>query len=613
MDAEVWRWGPRLRADGVDFRLWAPSVNALELVLHAADGAVIRPMARADNGWWSLGVDGIGAGTRYGFRLPDGLQVPDPASRFQPDDVHGSSQVVDSGAYRWRCEDWAGLPWHEAVVYELHVGTFTPEGTFRAAIDKLDILVDLGVTALELLPVADFPGARNWGYDGVLPFAPDNCYGTPDDLRALVDAAHERGLMMLLDVVYNHFGPDGNYLAAYAQPFFTERHHTPWGAAINFDDGPDTAAVRRFFIENALYWLEDFRFDGLRLDAVHAILDDSAPHILAELAGRVRSGPGARRPVHLVLENDDNGARWLRRGGGYDAQWNDDFHHALHATVTGESDSYYGDYADRPVAHLMRTLTEGFAYQGEVSPHRGRRRGESSAGLPPHAFVSFLQNHDQVGNRAFGDRIHEVTSPEALTAATAILLLSPMPPLLFMGQEWCASSPFPFFCDFTGDLAEAVKAGRLREFERFDAFRDPQVRQRIPDPTAEQTFRAARLLWHERLEPDHEPWWRLHRNLLTIRRRDLTPLLAGADTGRGQARLAGDRGLAVTWVLAGGARYHLLANLGDRPLDLPGPPPGLLIYATPGVTAGAGIDRAVPLPPWSAVFTLRRGGGGGSA
>lgn len=604
MEAEVYRWGPRPTADGVEFRFWAPSVSAVELVLDGPGRSGAGPMQRADDGWWRLSVTGAAPGTRYGFRLPDGLLVPDPASRLQADDVHGLSVVVDSAGYVWKHDAWTGPPWPEAVIYELHVGAFTPQGTFRAAIDKLDVLVDLGVTAVELLPVAEFPGARNWGYDGVLPFAPDRRYGSPDDLRALVDAAHGRGLTMLLDVVYNHFGPDGNYLGAYAKPFFTGRHHTPWGDAINFDDGPYTHVVRRFFIENAVYWLDEYRFDGLRLDAVHAIMDDSEPHILAELAERVRAGPGARRPVHLVLENDHNEAHWLDRRGGYDAQWNDDFHHALHVALTGESDSYYGDYADRPVARLLRTLTEGFAYQGEVSGHRGQPRGQPSAALPPAAFVSFLQNHDQVGNRAFGERIHELAAADALTAATAILLLCPMPPLLFMGQEWCASSRFPFFCDFAGELGEAVKAGRIREFERFAAFRDAAARRRIPDPTSAATFAAAKLRWQERLDADHEPWWRLHQHLLTIRHRHLTPLLAGVGGGSGEGRLLGERALAVTWELAGGARYHLHANLGEAPLELPAAPPGVPVYRTPGDAAAA-----TALLPWSVVFTLEGGDG----
>ncbi|MFU8818026.1 MAG: malto-oligosyltrehalose trehalohydrolase, partial [Pseudomonadales bacterium] len=592
-------WGPKLLADGVEFRLWAPDSASVDLLIEVAEAWDSRPMVADDDGWWRLRVAEAGAGSRYRYQLADGLQVPDPASRFQPEDVHGPSQVVDPGSYRWQHPGWTGRPWHETVVYELHLGTFTPQGTYLAAIDKLDTLVDLGITAVELLPVAAFPGARNWGYDGVLPFAPDCSYGTPDELRQLVDAAHGRGLMVFLDVVYNHFGPEGNYLGAYAKGFFTDHHHTPWGDAVNFDSGPERRWTRQFFIENALAWLEDYGFDGLRLDAVHAIYDDSAVHVLSELAQRVRAGPGRDRRVHLVLENDDNEARWLGpEGPGYDAQWNDDFHHALHVLLTGEGDSYYGDYRDQPHRHLLRTLTEGFAYQGETSPHRGHPRGEPSAGLPPTAFVAFVQNHDQVGNRAHGERIHELCAETALRAATAILLLSPMPPLLFMGQEWCASSRFPFFCDFGGELAEAVKQGRIREFERFDAFSDPEARRHIPDPTSAATFAAAKLRWEERLDADHRRWWRLHQALLALRRRDLVPLLEGVDAGGVDARLLGDSGLAATWELAAGARYSLHANLGETALTLPAEPAGGVVYATPGALTES------QLAPWGVVFTL---------
>ncbi len=599
-------WGPRLLRDGVEFRLWAPSASRLELVTEGPGAREIRSMDRQEGGWWQTWVAGAGPGTRYRYRVDGHLDVPDPASRFQPGDCHGPSQVVDTGTYAWRTTGWAGRPWCEAVVYELHVGSFTPAGTYLGVMDALDTLVELGVTAIELMPLADFPGTRNWGYDGVLPFAPDHRYGPPLELMELIDAAHERRLMVLLDVVYNHFGPDGNYLGAYAQPFFTDRHKTPWGDAIDFD-GPSREVTRGFFIDNALYWLDEYRFDGLRLDAVHAICDDSDPHILPELARRVREGPGQSRHVHLILENDANEARWLSGPPlqRYDAQWNDDFHHAVHVIVTGESDSYYGDYADAPVGHLLRTLTEGFAYQGEFSAHRGGPRGEPSAHLPVAAFVSFLQNHDQVGNRAAGERLHEITSTEALTTATAILLLSPMPPLLFMGQEWCASSPFPYFCDHRGELAEAIRRGRMREFEHFSAFSGPDAHQRIPDPLAPETFAAAILDWSERLHGEHGRWWRLHRDLLTLRQQHVVPLVDRVVPGGSTGRLLGDAGLTVLWPLAGGAHYLLHANLGGAPLSV-SRLPGQRIYATPGVPPATPALSAAPvvLPAWSAVFSL---------
>ncbi|MBV8652568.1 MAG: malto-oligosyltrehalose trehalohydrolase, partial [Alphaproteobacteria bacterium] len=391
-------------AEGVRFRLWAPSASAVRC---AIEGAAPRelPMASESGGWFSLTTDAVRPGSRYRY-IVDGLAVPDPASRHQPGDVHGPSEVIDPSAYDWRDESWRGRAWEEIVLYELHSGTFTPSGDFAGIARRLDHLVRLGVTAIELMPVADFPGRRNWGYDGVLPFAPDGRYGRPEDLKRLVEACHERGLAILLDVVYNHFGPDGNYLHAYAKDFFTRRHATPWGEAINFD-GPASAPVRAFFIHNALYWLEEFHLDGLRFDAVHTIRDDRSPGILTEIAQAIRTRFAGERPIHLILENDANSAPLLAREDGaprlYTAQWSDDIHHALHVLTTGKTDGYYADYAEQPAAKLGRALAEGFSYQGEASPFRGgKRRGTPSAQLPPAAFVSFLQNHDQVGNDALG-------------------------------------------------------------------------------------------------------------------------------------------------------------------------------------------------------------------
>ena len=386
-----------------------------------------------DDGWHELIARNIACRARYRFVLSDGMRVPDPASRFQPDDVHGPSELIDPRAWHWNDDAWKGRPWEEAVLYELHLGAFTPDGTFRAAIDKLDHLAELGITALEIMPVADFPGKRNWGYDGVLPFAPDSSYGRPDDFKALIEAAHARGMMVLLDVVYNHFGPDGNYLSLYAPQFFTERHKTPWGAAINYD-GPSSRPVREFFIHNALYWLEEFHLDGLRLDAVHAIIDDSPVDILQELAERVQSTDFGRS-VRLVLENEKNQARRLMRESDgrprwYTAQWNDDVHHVLHTAATGESHTYYGPYLG-DTSKLGRALAEGFV----------RERGESSGHLPPTAFIAFIQNHDQIGNRAVGDRLPCAASQAPVGAVAAVYLLLPQIPMLFMGEEWGADSP----------------------------------------------------------------------------------------------------------------------------------------------------------------------------
>jgi maltooligosyltrehalose trehalohydrolase len=596
-----------LAAGGVTFRLWAPAASRVGVHVEDTEGGELFALARAGRGWWRLDCAQAAPGSRYRFLIDDSTLVPDPASRANPDDVHGASLVLDPLAFEWNDDHWRGRPWEEAVLYELHVGTFTPEGTFAGVERKLDYLRDLGVTAVELMPIADFPGRHNWGYDGVLPFAPDASYGTPEDLKRLVQSAHARGLMVFLDVVYNHFGPEGNYLHGYAPQFFTQRHHTPWGAAINFD-GDNSRTVRDFFIHNALYWLEEYHIDGLRLDAVHAILDDSEPHILTELAQTVRTRLGRDRHVHLVLENDANQARYLGTQpgapGAYDAQWNDDIHHVLHVLVTGERDGYYADYADAPLAGLSRCLTEGFAYQGDASPYRdGQRRGEVSRGLRPSAFVSFLQNHDQVGNRAFGERISRLGPPERIKAAMAILLLAPQPPLLFMGEEWAAREPFPFFCDFEAELANKVTEGRRGEFARFDRFRDETARLLIPDPSVPATFESARLNWEAQRQPEHAEWLALSRGLLAVRAREITPRLRGAAPGTRLAPLE-DGLLAVRWQLGDGCGLHLTANLHDLARTRVNLPHGQLLYATTDHLGDALTGSS--LPAWAVVWTLER-------
>jgi malto-oligosyltrehalose trehalohydrolase len=494
--------------------------------------------------------------------------VPDPVSRFQPDDVHGPSEVIDPRAYHWLCDGWTGRPWEEAIIYELHIGTFTPEGTFRAAMDKLDHLVALGVTAIELMPVAEFPGKRNWGYDGVAIFAPESSYGRPEDLKALVDAAHVRGLMIFLDVVYNHFGPAGNYLSLYT-PLFTESQHTPWGAAVNYDSDC-SQTVRELIIENALYWLEEFQFDGLRLDAVHTIIDDSPRHLLLqELAERCRCACPDRH-IHLILENEHNDPGRLERGAdglptSYTAQWNDDVHHCLHVSVTGETSGYYADYR-QPIGQLGTALAEGFAFQGEHMTYSGRHRGRPSAHVPPDAFIAFLQNHDQVGNRAFGDRIHHSVPSAALRAAASVYLLSPQIPMIFMGEEWLASSPFPFFCDFGPELAQAVTEGRRNEFSRFPEFKDHDQRQRIPDPSSSETFTLAKLDWTEAKCSFHADNLHWYSEITAARRREIWPLLTLVK-GRSYEVL-GPTGLIVTWNLADQRRLQLEANLSLSPLQL---------------------------------------------
>jgi len=602
----VMPFGAELREDGTTrFRLWAPGAKRVDLELGAADTASVA-LAGQPDGWYEAVRRDAPAGTRYAFRIDGDLRVPDPASRCNPDDVHAPSMIVDPGAYGWTDASWRGRPWEEAVVYELHIGTFTPEGTFATAIGKLDYLAELGVTALEIMPVADFPGHRNWGYDGVLPYAPDSAYGTVEDLKRLVDAAHARRLMVLLDVVYNHFGPEGNYLHAYAPQFFNPRHQTPWGAAINFDaDG--SRVVRDFFIHNALYWIEEYGMDGLRLDAVHAIADDSRPDIVAELCETVRAGPGRDRHVHIVLENDKNQARYLARDAQLaplqaSAQWNDDVHHAFHILVTGERDGYYADYAERPLWYLGRCLAEGFAYQGEISVYRDHTaRGEPSARLPSTAFVSFVQTHDQVGNRAFGERIERIADPRALRAAMSCVLLSPAPPLLFMGEEFGASSPFLFFCDFGPELAAAVTRGRREEFGKFARFRDPAVQATIPDPNDPATFAASKLDWEQLDKPLHAEWLALYRDLLGLRHRHLVPRLAGMRSG-GTFALIGDDCLRVDWTLGDGARLHLVANFSAASCDGIDIPPGDALYVSD--LAPEGDLASGVLPARSVLFTL---------
>lgn len=598
-------FGAEVREDGsVRFRLWAPKASHVDLCLEGKEKDPL-PLSKLDGGWFELITPDAGPGSHYRFQIEGNSQVPDPVSRFQPHDVHGPSEIIDPRSFDWKDDPWRGRPWEEAVLYELHVGTFTPKGTFRAVEQKLDYLRDLGVTAVELMPIADFPGARNWGYDGVLLYAPDSSYGRPEDLKHLVQAAHERELMIFLDVVYNHFGPEGNYLGLYSPQFFTHRHRTPWGDAINFD-GSESRVVRDFFIHNAFFWLEEYHFDGLRLDAVHAIVDDSKPDILEEFAQVVRQRFANERLVHLVLENDDNAAHYLCRDKDnrlklYTAQWNDDIHHTMHVAITGETEAYYRDYREGPIRHLGRCLAEGFAYQGEYSEYRGTNRGEPSAGLSPSAFVSFLQNHDQIGNRAFGERISQLARPEGVRTALESLLLAPSPPLIFMGEEYGATTPFLFFCDFQGDLASAVTTGRRNEFARFVKFSSAESRNQVPDPNAPQTFLQSKLDWESLSREGHAQWLKFYRELLSIRKRVVIPLVG--EISRAEFRDIPPRGLFVEWVLANEARIELRANLGAEWLTIK-PSSGEPFYQSSSEAAGALHQNC--LPPWSVVWSLRK-------
>ena len=559
-------------------------------------------MPRLDGGWFEL-VTEARAGARYRFQIDGKHLVPDPASRFQPRGVAGESEVVEPGDFDWQDRQWRGRSWKEAVIYELHVGTFTPEGTYRGAEQKLDYLAALGVTAIELMPVSSFAGRRNWGYDGVLPFAPAPPYGRPEDLKHFIQAAHSRNLMVFLDVVYNHFGPEGNDLGLYAPEFFSGRHRTPWGGAINFD-GPGSQTVRDFFIHNALYWLEEYHFDGLRLDAVHAVVDDSEPDLLRELAQRVRGELFEEREIHLVLENDKNAAHYLGRNRRaqplwYTAQWDDDIHHALHVLLTGESDGYYADYAREPAWHLGRALAEGFSYQGEPSALRqGERRGERSRELPPDCFVSFMQNHDQIGNRALGERIDALADGEAVKLAIEILLLAPSPPLLFMGEEFGATTPFLFFCDFAPELAAKVREGRRTEFARFSRFRSPEAQAKIPDPNREQTFLDCRLDWSSIERDPHRCRLGLYRRLLSIRREKIVPLIQDIRPGGANFELLGPGGIHVRWPLGGRGSLELIANFGQSPQPLARKPEGKLISATAGTPDPAGKEMAPLSAAW---------------
>jgi maltooligosyltrehalose trehalohydrolase len=537
-------WQPPFGANLVDgshtqFRIWAPDQKAIAL---AIEGRSPMPMTTSGDGWFEF-IANCGAGTRYRYLLGDGKAVPDPASRLQDGDVHGHSIVVDPASYQWRKQEWRGRPWAETVLYELHVGLL---GGFDEVKCELRQLADLGVTAIELMPIAEFPGARNWGYDGVLPFAPESSYGTPDQLKAMIDEAHGLGLMMFLDVVYNHFGPDGNYLPLYAGEMFRDDIATPWGPAIDFR----RPEVRRYFTDNALYWLLEYRFDGLRFDAVHAItprdwLDEMAAEVRARISGR---------EVHLVLENDDNVASHL--AFGFNAQWNDDGHHVLHRLLTGEHEGYYEDY-DSPARRLARCLKEGFVYQGEASAHRGgKRRGTSSANLPPSAFVLFLQNHDQIGNRAFGERLTNLAEPAALEAAIALQLLCPQIPLIFMGEETGNEAPFLFFTDHNESLAQAVREGRRREFASFPQFADPALLKQIPDPNDANTFERSRPFAERASDPRRKD---LYKHLLGLRRAHIIPRLVGARAF--DANTIGEGAVVARWRMGDGVILTLACNL----------------------------------------------------
>jgi maltooligosyltrehalose trehalohydrolase len=563
------------------FRFWAPTQQRVTLEL----GGQAMAMNRHAEGWFELEA-ACEPGTSYQYRLDNGLLVPDPASRAQLDDVHGPSLVVDPGAYPWRHPAWRGRPWCEAVIYELHVGVL---GGFTGVRSMLPRLAELGVTVVELMPINAFPGRRNWGYDGVLPYAPASAYGTPDELKELIDTAHGLGLMIFLDVVYNHFGPDGNYLAVTAPQIFLAGSRSDWGAALDFKQ-PE---LRLLFTENALYWLMEYRFDGLRFDAVHAI---GEPDWLSDTAAEIHRTVAPGRHVALVLENDRNEARFLARE--FDAQWNDDGHHVLHVLLTGETESYYADYADRPAEKLARCLAEGFVYQGEPSPFRKNApRGEKSSSLPPTAFVLFLQNHDQVGNRPCGRRLTDLAEPDALEAALSLLLLSPQIPLLFMGQEDASRTPFLFFTDHPAELAKAVRDGRRKEFAAFAGFSDPAQSERLPDPNDGATFLASIPV----ADPERSAQrFALIQRLLAIRRHKIVP---GLDAARAlDAQAIGSAAVAARWQMGGGI-LSILVNLGADPVAAPAMTGSLLFESRDGAAEAFARDSKLPARTTVATWT----------
>lgn len=545
-----------LPGGGVQFRVWAPRARHVEVELEMPRGAVLQPLRAVGDGFFTGVVPEAGPGSRYRYRLDGGVPLPDPASRFQPAGPHGPSEVIDPRTYSWGDADWRGLPGESLVIYELHVGTFSPEGTFEGIIPHLPYLADLGISAIELMPVAEFPGRWNWGYDGVDLFAPASVYGGPIGLKRLVDAAHQHGLGVIQDVVYNHLGPDGNYLRAFAPEYFTSRYTTPWGDALNYD-GPGSAPVRQFVLENARRWLEEYHVDGLRLDATHAIHDASPRHLLAELAEVAHDRP---RSALIIAEDHRNDVRFIdppaRGGYGLDAVWADDFHHALHTYLTGEHEGYYADFSGR-LEDVGRVIEGGFLYQGQPRPSDGQPRGTTVTDQPARAFVFCIQNHDQIGNRALGERLcHLVDRPRYLLAAAA-LLLSPETALLFQGEEFASSAPFLYFTDHHPELGRLVTEGRRNEFRRFSAFSDPVRRERIPDPQAPATFERSRLDLSERER--NADVLASYRRLLHLRRDDA--VLRWADRGATRARTSGPDLLAIhRWR---GAQHRLaLLNFG---------------------------------------------------
>jgi maltooligosyltrehalose trehalohydrolase len=560
--------------DGTRFRVWAPQRRRVDVVVNGGRAESTHRLERHDDGYHVGLVHGVGPGARYRYRLDGDGPFPDPASRFQPDGVHGPSEVIDPTTFAWNDGAWRGRPLRELTIYELHVGVFTPAGTFAAATARLQYLRDLGIGAVELMPVADFAGRWNWGYDGVALYAPSRAYGRPDDLRRLVDRAHRLDLSVLLDVVYNHLGPDGSYLRRFSPEYVSTRHSTPWGDALNFD-GDGSAPVRAFVTENAAYWVREFHVDGLRLDATHAIVDDSPRHILADVGTAARAAaPG--REVTVIAEDNRNFDRLIRpaSAGGYalDGEWTDDFHHILRRMLAGDSEGYFADFSGT-VDELVTAVRDGWFYRGQFAPHFGSKRGTDPAGIPPQRFVIALQTHDQVGNRAFGGRLHHAIDAAAWRAASTLLLLAPETPLLFMGQEWGATAPFLFFTDHHSQLGRQVTEGRRKEFRTFSAFADPASQRKIPDPQAEETFRRSQLDWNEPADGSHAALLRLYRDLLALRR----DTLAAFAESTVEVQALGPDSIVVIRRTGAATQFVVVRLRGQGPLSVP---------STPGTTGG---------------------------
>jgi maltooligosyltrehalose trehalohydrolase len=555
---------------GVHFRVWAPKRQSVHAVLEFAErSAQAVPLDREPSGYFSGFVPDARPGTRYRYRIDEGDAFPDPASRFQPDGVHGPSLVVDP-AYEWTDTQWRGVGREGQILYEMHIGTFTPEGTWRSAMQQLPALAELGITTLEVMPVAEFPGEFGWGYDGVDLFAPTRLYGEPDDFRAFVDRAHALGLGVILDVVYNHIGPDGNYLRQFAGEYFTDRYDNEWGDAINFD-GPDSGAVREFFIANARYWIDEFHLDGLRLDATQSIFDSSPEHILAQITRAARDAAGGRR-TFVVGENEPQHARLARPfdRGGYDldALWNDDFHHTAKVAATGRREAYYLDYGGTP-QELVSAVRHGFLYQGQRYAWQNNRRGTPAFDLPPAAFVHFLDNHDQVANSARGERLHQRTSPGRYRALTALLLLGPATPMLFQGQEFCASTPWYYFADHEGELGHSVARGRREFLSQFPGIAQPDVQQLLPDPRDPANFHRCKL--HPAERDTNSAMLALHRDLIGLRN-DQPPFRAQR-SDRVDGAVLGTHAFVLRWFSADGDDRLLIINLGTELRLVPAPEP----------------------------------------